>query len=526
VQPTDLEKEFLKLTFDARSKALSHIFSRCQRAFVSEALFFELQRLIVTRDTVALRETSGTNIHQWHWEWAQEPPSLRVLARKILDTLALERWQLKWVSIDATDVPLREPFPAEQRVAELFSAIKQAGMIFGIRDLASWSQSIAFVAPDPVLARLAKPVHRGAFADYDRAFREQHRLEAKPIRLQPVLDTDRLGEPSASSVWKIRLQGLIYLLSGLFWWLAHVSLLVLGGFLSFAAFSVVRIAGMAASSVLGVPSIIGGLTSAVLSLLFLALVALFLLISAEVIAWLTKPHSKTLGRTLAVTLAKFRSGTLPEKPPSERISEKASRNAIEWRRYGHLAWRSARRLAAQSAYVDELIERRRPFVLLLRDWRSNAFGAFSKYNRFVDASPAARWARVAASVLPVVALAEPDTLEVPGIVSPAVPRAGWERMVERLVPAAQSILLVVENGSLGGGLDWEIKHLTVTGQLSKALLVVYGDFPRSADFSLVLRAPKFSSYSDASVDEAMVDWIRTSDPEAIRRLDSLQKRDS
>jgi hypothetical protein len=319
----------------------------------------------------------------------------------------------------------------------------------------------------------------------------------KVLRLQPTLDINSLRPASRGSVWRLKLRGLVYLASGGAW------------------------------------SLITSLTSALTIVLDMVVISVFIavggglwsLLRGEVMAAFWSLVAFALLCAVGVLLA-FTVGT----------NESTTRTTREWQRYGRLAWDSARRLAAQSAYVTDLLRQQRPYVLLLRDWRSTPvdrvvdtsngaiarFGGFDESARVIDASAAARWARVAASALPVVALAEPDTFEVLGVVSPAVPRAGWERMAERLIASARSIVVVVEKSSEGAGLDWEIGRLSAGGKLNQALLLHYGDFARAQEFSLVLQNQKFSSAEDSSVDEALVEWILTSNTAALRGLRSFR----
>jgi hypothetical protein len=192
------------------------------------------------------------------------------------------------------------------------------------------------------------------------------------------------------------------------------------------------------------------------------------------------------------------------------VGSEAEERRHEWSRYGRLAMASAKRLAANDAFIDRILTQRKPFVLLLRSWAGETFGHVVAGK---DASHAGRWARVAATVLPVIALEQPGSQQVSGIFSPAVPRTGWDEMVRRLIRAAQRIIVVIE-GVPGEGLRLELDELRRAGRLCEALVLLYGVSSDDSGFALVAyEVPE----ADVQADEAVAQWVASGDSAVLAR---------
>ena len=174
------------------------------------------------------------------------------------------------------------------------------------------------------------------------------------------------------------------------------------------------------------------------------------------------------------------------------------------------------RLAAHTQFINQTLERRAPFVLLLRSWSNSSFGHVVAGK---DVSNSGRWARVAASVLPVFALEQPGTEAIEGIFSPAVPRTGWERTLRKLVRAATRIIVVVDE-EFGDGLSLEIEELRNAGRLSDALLLAYGNTVLSSSFRLAaIDLPE----SDVQADAAVARWLVSGDTAGLAVSEGFAK---
>jgi hypothetical protein len=424
-------------------------------------------------------------------------------ARAVIAALQRRATWLERLRLDEIARLLNSPYPRPAfNVHDLVDGLKLQVNSFGPDDVwgAQARLELCVVMCHPSLAMEVVPLeHRnielyarhlagvlrdGEFSDaVERIFARRppclgaHRMDPAPaarrLHLRPVVDEDDLAPPTRAKVMSVWLRGFVYNALGAWWLLVHGYVTLLPATLFLFMFSV-----------------------------------------AFVVMWISGGHYANPDRTAFVILGIPFAATLVAFGLDSHFNARSL--ATQWRLWGSHAMFWARRLARNSAFVESMLANRSPFVLLLREWDTSEFGK----GKVIDESKAARWARIAASVLPVVALEEPGTVAVPGVLSPAVPKSGWEPHVHRLITAAHAIVLIVESNWDSRGLKVELEALRRSERLGDVLVFDYSGFPSEIHFPLRLKNQGFSSENDHAADVAVTEWLRTGDPASIRRLPS------